>query len=72
MDQDYESPDVSEPTGSSVEQGVSSQDERYHRIAEMAYFIAEKRGFRGGNPVEDWLEAEATIDSGQPEGQGEH
>jgi hypothetical protein len=31
-------------------------------IAERAYFKAERRGFQGGNPEEDWYEAEAEID----------
>jgi hypothetical protein len=31
-------------------------------IAETAYYLAERRGFVGGNPEQDWLEAEAQID----------
>lgn len=31
-------------------------------IAEAAYYRAQRRGFRGGNSVEDWLDAEAEID----------
>jgi hypothetical protein len=31
-------------------------------IAENAYFRAERRGFVGGNPAEDWLRGEAEID----------
>jgi hypothetical protein len=30
-------------------------------IAEAAYFRAQRRGFRGGNPVDDWLAAEAEV-----------
>jgi len=30
-------------------------------IAEAAYFHAEHRGFVGGDPVADWLAAEAEI-----------
>lgn len=30
-------------------------------IAEAAYFIAERRGFQGGNPEQDWFEAEKQI-----------
>jgi chromosome segregation ATPase len=33
-------------------------------IAEAAYFRAEKRSFRGGDPLTDWMEAEAEIESG--------
>jgi prefoldin subunit 5 len=31
-------------------------------IAEAAYFRAEHRGFQGGDPLDDWLQAEAEID----------
>ncbi|HYW03593.1 MAG TPA: DUF2934 domain-containing protein [Gammaproteobacteria bacterium] len=40
----------------------ASGDERHHRIAEAAYYRAERRGFDGGDPVRDWLEAEAEVD----------
>src|SRR3569832_1846039 len=30
---------------------------------QAAYLRAEQRGFMGGDPVTDWLEAEAEIDS---------
>ncbi len=36
-------------------------DQRYPLIAEAAYFRAERRGFQGGCPIEDWLEAEREI-----------
>jgi len=39
-----------------------SAEERYRMIAEAAYFRAEARGFQGGDPLEDWLAAEAEID----------
>jgi hypothetical protein len=42
--------------------GVSS-DEKYQLIAEAAYFRSEKRSFAPGYEVEDWLAAEAEIDS---------
>lgn len=42
------------------ESGLSA-DERNHWIAQAAYYRAEKRGFRGGDPVKDWLEAEKEI-----------
>ena len=37
----------------------------WHRqmIQEAAYFRAQARGFIGGDPVEDWLAAEAEIDA---------
>lgn len=37
-------------------------EQRYQMITEAAYFCAEKRGFVGGDPALDWLEAEAEID----------
>jgi chromosome segregation ATPase len=37
-------------------------EQRYHMIAEAAYFRAERRGFIGGDPAQDWLDAEAEID----------
>jgi hypothetical protein len=39
---------------------IPSQD-RQHMIAEAAYFIAAQRGFNGGDPVQDWIEAERQI-----------
>lgn len=37
--------------------------DRAHRIAEAAYFLAQQRGFFGGDPMQDWLEAERMIDA---------
>lgn len=31
------------------------------RIAELAYYKAEKRGFEPGHEMEDWLEAEREL-----------
>ena len=39
-----------------------SPEERHRKIAEAAYLRAEHRGFQPGDPVEDWLAAEAEID----------
>ena len=38
-------------------------EERARLIADAAYFKAQKRGFEGGDPVEDWLAAEREIDA---------
>lgn len=38
--------------------------QRFHKIAEAAYYLAEQQQFRG-NPVDYWLAAEATIDHQQ-------
>jgi uncharacterized coiled-coil DUF342 family protein len=44
---------------------MSSADtnDRHALIARAAYLRAEKRGFQGGDPVEDWLAAEAEVDT---------
>jgi hypothetical protein len=40
-----------------------SAEERWRMIAEAAYFRAEKRGFSGGDPADDWVQAEKQIDA---------
>jgi hypothetical protein len=38
------------------------QEAEWHRmIAEAAYYVAQKRGFRGEHSLEDWLAAEQQI-----------
>jgi hypothetical protein len=37
-------------------------EERRRLIAEAAYLRAEQRGFVGGSPEQDWLDAEAEVD----------
>jgi hypothetical protein len=44
------------------EQKMSS-GQREQMIAEAAYFRAERRGFRGGDALHDWCEAEAEVDA---------
>jgi DNA anti-recombination protein RmuC len=39
------------------------EDQRTQMIADAAYFRAERRGFNDGDPVTDWLEAEADVDA---------
>jgi hypothetical protein len=39
-----------------------SREERHRMIAETAYFMAQERGFTGGDPVADWIEAERRVD----------
>jgi hypothetical protein len=41
----------------------ASPERRHALIAEAAYRRAEKRGFRGGDPVADWLESEKEVDA---------
>ncbi|HFD79760.1 MAG TPA: DUF2934 domain-containing protein [Gammaproteobacteria bacterium] len=43
--------------GAGVDAGV-----RRRLIEETAYLIAERRGFQGGDPEQDWLEAEREVD----------
>ena len=45
------------PTSAPTEAAIPA-DRRQAWIAEAAYYLAERRGFRGGCPVEDWLWAE--------------
>lgn len=40
--------------------------ERRRRIAEAAYYRAERRGFTPGGEHDDWLEAEQEVDRGTP------
>jgi hypothetical protein len=37
-------------------------ERRRNYIEVAAYYIAERRGFVGGNEIDDWAEAEAEID----------
>jgi hypothetical protein len=40
-----------------------SAGQRRQMIAEAAYFRAERRGFRDGDPTEDWYAAERDVDA---------
>ncbi len=40
---------------------VVSDEERMQMIATAAYFKAEQRGFVGGNPEQDWADAEREV-----------
>ena len=40
-----------------------SEEKRLDMIREAAYFCAEKHGFQCDRSLDDWLEAEADIDS---------
>lgn len=37
-------------------------EQRRNYVEMAAYYIAERRGFALGNPLEDWIQAEAEID----------
>jgi len=40
-----------------------TSEERKRMVSEAAYYLAEQRGFKGGRHLNDWLEAEAEIES---------
>jgi hypothetical protein len=40
-----------------------SEEMRRGMIAQAAYLRAERRGFKGGDEVEDWLAAEAEVEA---------
>jgi hypothetical protein len=44
-----------------TEPAPAATEERYNRIAEAAYLRAAARGFVGGDPMQDWLDAEADL-----------
>jgi len=39
-----------------------SPEERHTMICNAAYYLAERRGFVGGDPFQDWVEAEQQVD----------
>lgn len=43
---------------------IDAAAEQRRMIAEAAYFRALKRGFNGGDPLDDWLAAEREISQG--------
>lgn len=47
--------------GPQPEQAPIVSEERHRRVAEAAYYLAERRGFKPGQEIDDWLEAEKTI-----------
>lgn len=57
-------PPTPEVTGVSLERREipSFSTDREARIAEAAYWRAERRGFGPGHELDDWLEAEREID----------
>jgi hypothetical protein len=38
-----------------------SHEERWRMVAEAAYYIAQRRGFIGGDTNDDWAQAEAEV-----------
>jgi hypothetical protein len=50
------------PTSTSVPRAGIDTEQRQRLIADEAYLIAERRGFQGGDPSQDWAEAERLVD----------
>jgi hypothetical protein len=46
-----------------IDQCAVTSDEKQRMVAEAAYFRFAKRNFTGGDPVEDWVTAEADIEN---------
>ena len=55
-----------EPGATSFSITEVSNEERYRLIAEAAYFRSEKRSFAPGYELEDWLAAEAELETRLP------
>jgi hypothetical protein len=47
--------------GDNPDSGADKEEKR-SRIAELAYSYAEERDFKEGDPNEDWLRAERSIE----------
>jgi hypothetical protein len=50
-------------TAPALSAGLIDPEHRRALIAEAAYFRAERRGFEPGHEAEDWLAAEAEVDT---------
>jgi hypothetical protein len=59
--------DTAEVTGSRLERREipSFSNSREARIAEAAYWRAERRGFTAGQELDDWLAAEREVDEAE-------
>ena len=60
----YNAPDsvagADEPVVVDESVGITAE-ERHRRVEIAAYLRAEAREFRGGDPMQDWIEAEAEL-----------
>ncbi len=54
---------VLESTQSKMEPASLDPSVRRQLVAAEAYFRAERRGFAAGSELEDWIAAEAAVDS---------
>jgi len=53
---------ASQPTTTAVSPAGIDTEQRQRMITQEAYLIAEQRGFQGGDPSQDWIEAERLVD----------
>ena len=49
-------------TSTPMPQAGIDTEQRQRLITDEAYLIAERRGFQGGDPAQDWVEAERLVD----------
>jgi hypothetical protein len=50
------------PTSTPAPGTAIDTEQRQRLIADEAYLIAERRNFQGGDPSQDWIEAEKLVD----------
>jgi hypothetical protein len=55
------SPKTPKKTVSPVPVSITPE-ERHGMICNAAYYLAERRGFIGGDPFQDWVEGEKEVD----------
>ena len=60
--------DTIEDTVNNEPELQDSEEPRHEDIAVAAYYIGERRGFKGDLHVEDWLEAEASLGAREVDG----
>jgi hypothetical protein len=56
-------PVLTDSAAIAVLESIIDPDIRRQLVATEAYFLAERRGFAGGNELEDWVAAERAVDS---------
>ena len=54
---------ATKPAAAAATKSALSPAERMKMIAETAYYLAQKRGFTGGNELSDWMAAEKQVDT---------
>jgi hypothetical protein len=42
---------------------IRDETAKHEQIAELAYYVAERRGFSPGYELDDWLEAEQELET---------